>query len=138
MTALSGFLSVCVLACLVLTGCGVVKEDDPLEAKLSAVRDSGETVRLADLTDFRWDEVHLFNEHTRREAIEKIVGSPVITAEYHASGSLLVFEEAGKVVRTVTVGGDYLRADEYTYGADVLAKPWGNGSVRLVLPGAPT
>ncbi|WP_233213581.1 hypothetical protein [Mycobacterium hubeiense] len=125
-----------VLICIAMTGCGVVKEDDPLEAKLSDLKDSGQAARLSDLTDFSWDEVHLFNEYTKREAIEKIVGSPVISADYHAAGSLLVFEDHGKVVKTITVKGDYLRADDYTYGSDVLVKPWGNGAMRLTPPGA--
>jgi hypothetical protein len=125
-----------VLMCTAVAGCGVVKSDDPLETKLSELKDSGQTARLSDLTDFAWDEVHLFNEYTRREAIEQIVGAPVISADRHEAGSLLVFEDHGKVVKTVTVGGDYLRADGYTFGSDVLVKPWGNGAVRLIPPGA--
>ena len=123
-----------VLVCTAVVGCGTVQQDDPLESKLSELKAKGQTARLSDLTDFSWDEVHLFNEYTRREAIEKIVGSPVISADYQAAGSLLVFEDRGKVVKTVTVGGDYLRADDYTYGADVLVKPWGNGAMRLTAP----
>lgn len=125
-----------VLICIAVTGCGVVNGDDALEAKLSDLKDSGQSARLSDLTDFSWDEVHLFNEYTKREAIEKIVGSPVISADRHAAGSLLVFEDHGKVVKTITVKGDYLRADDYTYGSDVLVKPWGNGAMRLTPPGA--
>lgn len=51
--------------CVAVVGCGVVKGDGPLEAKLSDLMDSGQAARLSDLTDFSWDEVHLFNEYTR-------------------------------------------------------------------------
>ena len=102
-----------VLTSIAVAGCGGGggDGDDALEAKLADLKQRGEAARLSDLTDFSWDEVHLFNEYTRREAIEKIVGSPVITADYHNAGSLLVFEDHGKVVKSVTVSGDYLRAE---------------------------
>jgi hypothetical protein len=121
----------------VATACGLffAADDDPLEAKLATVRDGSQSVPLRDLTDFGWDEVHLFNEYTDRAFIEKVVGEPVISADYHAAGSLLVFEENGSVVKTVTVTGDYLRADNPTFGADVLAAPNGSGALRLVPPG---
>lgn len=125
-----------VLTCFAVVGCGVVKGEDPLADKLSGVKDGGQAIRLSQLTDFSWDEVHLFNEYTRREAIEKIVGSPVISEEYNSAGGLLVFEDHGKVVKTVTVGGDYLRADGYTFGPDVLVAPIGNGGLRLAAPAA--
>ncbi|MGV0741005.1 hypothetical protein [Mycolicibacterium sp. XJ870] len=64
------------------------------------------------------------------------MGSPVISADSHQSGSLLVFEERGAVVKSVTVGGDYLRADGYTFGPNVLIEPWGNGAMRLMPPDA--
>lgn len=131
-----GWGIIAVLACIAITGCGVVKSDDPLESKLSELKASGKSAPLRELTDFSWDEVHLFNEYTRREAIEKIVGSPVISAASHQSGSLLVFEEHGTVVKTVTVGGDYLRAEGYTFGPDVLVEPWGDGAMRLTPPDA--
>lgn len=118
----------------VLAACGVVDSDDPLEAQLSTVRDGGRAVPLRDVTDFGWDEVHLFNEYTDKDVIEKVVGEPVISADYHAAGSLLVFEERGTVVKTVTITGDYLRADGNTFGSDVLAVPNGAGALRLEDP----
>ena len=58
------------LVCLAAAGCGIIKHtlagelDEPLEAKLSALKDSGEASPLNELTNFDWDEVHLFNEYT--------------------------------------------------------------------------
>lgn len=127
------------VVCVALLGaliaaCGVVKSDDPLEAELATVKDGDQAVPLRDLTDFSWDEVHLFNEYTDKDIIEKVVGAPVISADYHAAGSLFVFEDHGSVVKTVTVTGDYLRADGSTFGADVLAVPNGSGALLLENP----
>lgn len=125
------------LACaLFATGCGFffTSDEDPLEAELSTVKNGTHAVPLRDLTDFTWDEVHLFNEYTQREFIEKTVGEPVISADRHMAGSLLVFEEQGTVVRKVEVTGDYMRAKGTTFGADVLAVPTGNGGLRLENP----
>lgn len=124
------------LTCLAVAGCGVVVADAPLEDKLGELKASGQTARLSDLTDFSWDEVNIFDEYTRREAIERIVGSPVISADYHVSGKLLVFEDHGKVVKTITLNRGYLGADDYTYGYDVLVKPNGQAAMRLTSPGA--
>lgn len=117
-----------------LAACGIVESDDPLETQLSTVRDGGQAVPLRDVTDFGWDEVHLFNEYTDKDVIENVVGEPVISADYHAAGSLLVFEERGTVVKTVTITGDYLRADGNTFGSDVLVVPNGAGALRLEDP----
>ncbi|MGV0835584.1 hypothetical protein [Mycolicibacterium thermoresistibile] len=120
-----------VLLCGMLQGCGVVVADDPLENKLGDLKDRGQSAPLREITEFDWDEVHLFNEYTRREVIEEHVGQPVISADRHQSGSLLVFELNGEVVKTVTVSGDYLRGDEFTYGPEVRVVPWGAGALRL-------
>jgi len=124
------------LLCGMLQGCGVIVADDPLETKLGDLKDRGQSAPLRDLTEFDWDEVHLFNEYTRREVIEEHVGQPVISADRHQSGSLLVFELDGEVVKTVTVSGDYLRGDEFSYGPDVRVVPWGRGAMRLEQPGS--
>lgn len=124
------------LCCAFLaTGCGLFgSDDDPLEAELATVRDGGRTVPLHDLTDFAWDEVHVFNEYTRSEVIEEVVGSPVIGSDRHMSGSLLVFENDGSVVKKIEVSGDYIRATGSTFGADVLAVPMGENGLRLEGP----
>lgn len=126
----------CVIASAMVasvSACGIVNPDaDPLEARLGEVRDSGSTVALADLTDFAWDELHLFNEYAPAERIEKTVGAPVIGSDFHGAGSLLVFEQNGAVVRTVTVSGDFVRADQSSFARDVLATGRNTHGVRLV------
>ena len=91
---------------------------------------------MSELTDFSWDEVHLFNEETPRDDIEAVVGDPVIKGDDSGpSVSLLVFENDGKVVDSVTVTGDYLPADQPTWPSDVIVEPWGSGFMRLTQPG---
>lgn len=130
-----------VLVCAVLAGCGPGRPgvelsfDTPVEARLDALADRGESARLRDLTDFSWDEVHLFHEGASRDDIEEIVGSPVIRDTYHHSSAvLLVFEENGEVVQAVAMTGDYLRGDPLSWRSDVLVKPWGLGYLRLTPP----
>lgn len=124
-----------VVASLLLTGCTPEAPDGPFEGRLSEVKKGGQTTPLSDLTEFGWDEVHLFNEGTPQDVIENVVGSPVIGSGEHENGSLLVFEQDGKVVEKIELAADYLRADEFTYGADVLVTPWGHDAMRLTTPG---
>ncbi|MDY6995200.1 MAG: hypothetical protein SW019_01305 [Actinomycetota bacterium] len=106
--------------------------NDPLEAELSALKNSGQSAQLVDLTDFGWDEVHLFNEGASRERIEEVVGSSILKGKYwESASSLLVFEQDGEVVRVVSITGDYLRADKPTWKTQVRVVPWGNGAMRL-------
>jgi hypothetical protein len=64
-------LASAMLICLVVAGCGMIKHtpagqsDEPLEAKLSELKDSGASAPLSDLTDFSWDEVHLSTKRRR-------------------------------------------------------------------------
>lgn len=136
MSGRAAIVAATAVAILATSGCGnATAHDDPLEVRLAGVRDVGATVRLADLTDFAWDEVYLFNEYTCKEAIEKIVGAPAIGSNYHRAGSLLVFENADAVVRTVAVSGDYLRADVHSFPENVLVTPLGANGLRLVRVG---
>ena len=126
------------LLCAWATGCGIgtagteISVSDPLEAELSALKNSGRAARLVDLTDFEWDEVHLFNEGASRERIEQVVGSPVLTGNFWDSAStLLVFEHEQHLARAIAITGDYLRADKPTWTTRVQVVPWGNGAMRL-------
>ena len=59
----------------------------------------------------------------------------MIEGDESGSGmSLLVFEDDGKVVDTVTVTGDYLRADRLSWPSDVIVEPWGSGFLKLTEP----
>lgn len=125
------------LASLLLVGCGIVTTTKPgehrteLEAGLSAVKDSGQSAELKTLTDFEWDEVHVFREYTPRAEVEEAVGQAVIDGDSVSSGGLLVFENRGDIVKTVYVRGDYLRADHPSWDSTVILEPWGAGFLRL-------
>lgn len=130
-----------IAACLALSGCGIVKVtrpgeyDSPLEAKLAALRTDGGSAPLTDLTDFAWDEVYLFNSYTGRDVIEKAVGDPVIDGRSVPDHtSLLVFKNGGEVVEAISVGGDYVRGDEPSWGRDVVVTPWSSGFLKLTNP----
>lgn len=139
-----------VLMCFVLVACGrggqtvEIDYNDPLAAKLGDLVDTGGSAELNTLTDFGWDEVHLFHEGASREVIEKAVGAPVIRGKYFESAaSLLVFEEHGEVVRAIGVTGDYLRGQgedaasgepRFDFPADVILERWGNGALQLRMP----
>ncbi len=138
MTLIRSWLCVA-LVCLAATSCAAPSRlsfGDPLREPLTELRDSGESGRLSDLTDFDWDEVSLFHEGTPRERIEQITGDPLIRDEYYfSSPTLLVFENHGKVVKAVPTGA-FLRSKEgrTTWPHDVLLEPWGDGFLGLTLP----
>ncbi|MGE2689038.1 hypothetical protein [Mycolicibacterium pulveris] len=131
-----------VLFCLAVAGCGLgggpeveLTFDDPLEAKLSEVAERSEPVRLRDLTDFEWDEVHIFYEGDSREEVEDVVGAPVFRDKFYgSSGSLMVFEDKDSVVKALALTGEQVRADRPTWSADVLVVPYGLGYLHLATP----
>jgi hypothetical protein len=53
---------------------------------------------------------------------------------YGSSGSLLVFENEGKVVRSLALTGEFVRGDKPSWPADVLLEPYGLGYLRLTSP----
>lgn len=73
-----------VVLCCAVTSCdGVgttdtvsvsVTRDDALEAALRRASSEGTTVRLADLTDFSWTQVHVFSEGATPEEVREAVG----------------------------------------------------------------
>lgn len=67
---------------------------------------------MSDLTDFRWEELYVFEPYTSREHIEKILGLPYPAAEdsgmsYSDAFCLLVFTHDQRVIRSI----DYARRD---------------------------
>jgi len=132
------------LVILTVTSCSMLRgsmdidyDDQRLNAGLESVVQTGQSARLADLTSWDWDEVHLFHEFSDREFIEKTVGAPVIKADiYNSKASLLVFEKDGTPVKAAGISGDYLRGanHEVTWNSEVVARPLGKGFVELSPP----
>lgn len=130
-----------VLVCVALAGCTLGKDsvpltfDDPLEAKLFELAEQRRPARLADLTDFPWDEVHIFYEGDSRAHVEQVVGSRVFRDKfYSSSGGLMVFENGGEVVKAVAMTGEFLRSDRPSWSTEVMLEPFGNGYLRLTAP----
>ncbi|MGV0744844.1 hypothetical protein [Mycolicibacterium sp. XJ870] len=128
-----------VLICVGVAGCGQsspgadIDYHNPLGAKLTDLSQNGRSARLSDLTDFSWNEVHLFRGLTR-EKIAEVVGSPAIrNADYDPEVNLLVFEESGNVVKVIGLHG-LLSADHPSWPSTVRLEPSGNGLLRLTLP----
>ncbi len=105
--ALAAFVFLGVLLVLALT-LGPAQPDVALAARLAeaAARPAGHEVRLAELTDFTWERVHVFRPYSTRESIERELGFSWDGAD--ATGiarnegiALLVFVEDGQVVRHV-------------------------------------
>ncbi|MGU3500683.1 hypothetical protein [Mycobacterium sp. C31M] len=134
---LSARWAAAVVVCLSVAGCGAVPiklpgtNRDVIDAQLAELRAGGQPAALITLTEFDWDEVHLFADRTPRHQVEAVVGGHVIEGSQVTSGGLLVFEQDGRIVRKVYVRGDYLRADRPTWGVDAVLRPAAGGLMRL-------
>ncbi|MEM8882836.1 MAG: hypothetical protein AAGD14_02055 [Planctomycetota bacterium] len=103
MTALLAIFAVC----LWLTWCA---PDGELAARIESevARGPGTKFRLADLTEFEWERVHLFGPYTSPETIEKTLGfswcgSVRTEIQWSESITLLVFVKGDSVVRHVVL-----------------------------------
>lgn len=136
-------LFVVVLCCTVtscdastITGSGgsvSVTRDDALEEAVRRASSEGTTVRLADLTDFSWSEVHVFSEGATPEEVRAAVEADVLDDRYYDAGNLLVFSVDGEVLRAVSVAPDVLRAEPGTaYGPDTELVPLGSARPAIL------
>lgn len=107
------------------SGAAGVRHDAGLSEKFRDLSGSGGTARLADLTDFAWERVHVFSEGASAEQVERVVGEPVLGGKYYYDvGNLLVFEQDGKVAKAVSVVPDVLvTGGRSTWGAGTVLKP---------------
>lgn len=147
LSALRVALSV-LLLCFSLTSCDLVRQatrqsmdidynDQRLNDGLVMLLDENKSARLSDFTSWDWDEVHLFNEYSEREYIEKVVGAPVIKSKFlNSKANLLVFELNGKPVKAAGVSPDFLRPEDHrvTFPANTVLKPSGGGILMLTVP----
>ncbi len=111
--------------------------DQRLNDGLVMLLDENKSARLSDFTSWDWDEVHLFNEYSEREYIEKVVGAPVIKSKFlNSKANLLVFELNGKPVKAAGVSPDFLRPEDHrvTFPANTVLKPSGGGILMLTVP----
>ncbi|WP_231965675.1 hypothetical protein [Mycobacterium sp. E802] len=137
-----------VLLCLSVTRCDLARQalrpsmdidynDQKLNDGLKSLLHEKKSGRLSDFTSWDWDEVHLFNESSEREYIEKVVGAPVIKSKYlNSKANLLVFELNDKPVKAAGISPDFLRPEDHrvTFPYDVVLKPSGGGILLLTVP----
>lgn len=116
-----------------------VEYDEQLSQQLRDLADRGGTAKLADLTTFTWDRVHVFSEGATAGEVEQAVGEPVLTDNrYYDAGNLLVFVDDGQVVAALSVLPDLLvTGGRRTWDADTILEPRGRNhptALQLVQP----
>lgn len=129
-----------------LAGCGVniggvsVEFNEALEAELRTLaRTDGATKPLVELFPGEWDTVHILLGPKTGERIEREVGQPVelsgsgvYSDSFMQDGNLLVFMQAGEIVRMVSTGqlavlpAGVFTSDATLHGAE--------GSIRIRNP----
>lgn len=104
-----------------------VEYDEQLSQQLRDLAGRGGTAKLADLTDFTWDTVHVFSEGTTASEVEQVSGESVLNDNrYYDAGNLLVFVDDGHVVAALSVlPGLLVTAGQPTWDADTILEPHG-------------
>lgn len=137
---------VAVLLMLALgSGCGIiggvdVKYKGELHDRLRDLSATGGSARLADLTEFEWDTVHVFNEGAKATEINEMVGSTVLRSQdrYYSAGNLLVFTRNGELVYAADVVPDILvTGGTPRWGSGTRLEPRGSRTpvaLKLVAP----
>ncbi|MGW7521508.1 hypothetical protein ACWGJ2_38675 [Streptomyces sp. NPDC054796] len=102
-----------------------VVHDRELSKKLRDLSGRGGTAKLADLTGFAWEKVHVFSEGASAKDVERAVGEPVLGGKhYYDAGNLLVFEYNGQVYKSLSVLPDLLVTEgRTTWDADTVLEP---------------
>lgn len=115
------------------TGSVSVTRDDALEAALRRASSEGVTIRLADLTDFSWTQVHVFSEGATPQGVREAVGEQVLDDRYYDAGNLLIFSTDGEVERAISVVPDLLKAvSGDSYGPDTKLVPLGSARPAIL------
>jgi hypothetical protein len=94
---------------LAAVGAGCSGSDGELARRIAAevAKGAGTVVRLAEVADFSWDRLHIFDPYSSRDLIESRLGFEWPQADHtgirDSDGvTLLVFVKSGEVVRYVT------------------------------------
>ncbi|MDR6506992.1 hypothetical protein [Arthrobacter oryzae] len=122
-------LLVCVFLACSVTGCAgdtAAESNDRLNSLVLEAATGGTELKLADATDFDWDEAGFITEGTPAEDIEAAFGEAVTRENrYTASPTLFIFLKDGKVAKAIRIlpdaffGGDAKKK----YGRDVVLAP---------------
>jgi hypothetical protein len=100
--------------------------NDTLNARVLEAARSGTELKLADATDFDWDQAGFVTEGTLATDIESVFGEPVTKEKrYTASPALFIFLKDGKVTKAIRITPDaFFGVDaKKKYGPDVVLAP---------------
>lgn len=108
-------VSLCVLMAVsgCLGGSVEIQRDSELERSLRQLSGTAGSARLADLTDFPWDTMHVFTEGAKAEEVNGAAGVKVIRegSRYYDAGNLLIFTSNGEFVSAISMVPDVLVTD---------------------------
>ncbi|MFJ4287688.1 hypothetical protein ACIPY0_18765 [Paenarthrobacter nicotinovorans] len=114
------------LAACSLGGTVMPESNESLNSKVLDSATSGTSLKLADATDFEWDQAGFVLSGTPAKDIENAFGEPLTKENrYTASPALFVFLKDGKVAKAVRIVPDaFFGADaKKKYGRDVVLTP---------------
>ncbi|MBM7794600.1 hypothetical protein [Paenarthrobacter ilicis] len=126
---LAGLLAVilaCALAACSLGGSVMPESNEKLNSQVLESAKNGTALKLADATDFEWDQAGFVTEGTPAKDIEAAFGEPLTKENrYTASPALFVFLKDGKVAKAIRIVPDaFFGADaKRKYGRDVVLTP---------------
>lgn len=135
----------CTMLFVCAAGCSRSGPDRELERRVleEASRGAGTVVRMATLTGFAWDRLHIFDPYTMRDRIEAELGFAWPEADRTGIDSsdgmaLLVFVKDGAVVRYVAqrrwadFAGQHRRGGYAPADAAFRVTPRGDGAFLMV------
>ncbi|OFI36792.1 hypothetical protein BIU82_12020 [Arthrobacter sp. SW1] len=102
------------------------ESNEKLDSSVLEAARNGTELRLADATDFDWDQAGFVTEGTPAAEIESAFGEALTKEKrYTASPALFVFLKDGKVTKAVRITADAFSARESKtkYGHDVSLVP---------------
>lgn len=121
----------CLFFACTLVGCSIggnamPEGNDALDSRVLDAATNGSELRLADATDFDWDQAGFATEGTPASDIEAAFGDPVSKEKrYTASPALFIFLKDGKVTKAVRITPDAFFGKDALkrYGRDVVLAP---------------
>ncbi len=102
------------------------ERNDKLDAKVLEAATTGTELKLADATDFDWDQAGFVTEGTTAKDIEAAFGEPLTKEKrYTASPALFIFLMDGKVTKAIRITPDAFFGEESKkkFGRDVVLTP---------------
>lgn len=123
--------ALCLVFACALAGCSIggnamPEGNDNLDNHVLDAATNGAELKLADVTDFDWDQAGFATEGTPASEIEAAFGDPVSREKrYTASPALFIFLKDGKVTKAVRITPDafFGRDSLKKYGRDVVLAP---------------